>query len=66
MEPETTHTYELRALNMNGTIVWNDTITVTSLRELTDEEEFQYHMANIAFKTLIDNLLKALNLNNNN
>ncbi len=66
MEPETTHTYELRALNMYGTIVWNDTITVTSLRELTDEEEFQYNMANIAFKTLIDNLLKALNLNNNN
>ena len=66
MEPETTHTYELRALNMYGTIVWYDTITVTSLRELTDEEEFQYNMANIAFKTLIDNLLKALNLNNNN
>ena len=64
MEPCTTHTYEVRALNINGTIAWTECITVTSKRELTDEQEYQESLANLAFKTMIDNLLKALKNNN--
>ena len=65
MEPDTTHTYEIRALNINGNIAWSSYITVTSERELTTEQEFQNNIANLAFKTMIDNLLKALTNDNN-
>ena len=65
MEPLTTHTYEVRVVNVNGTIVWTKEITVTSTREITDEEAYQINMANVAFKTLIDNLLKALKQSEN-
>ena len=65
MEPLTTHTYEVRVVNVNGTIVWTKEITVTSTREITDEEAYQIDMANVAFKTLIDNLLKALKQSEN-
>lgn len=60
MQPNTTHTYEIQAMNVNGTIIWSQELTVTSLRELTEEEIYQNDMANIAFKTMIDNLLAAL------
>jgi hypothetical protein len=61
MEPNTTHTYIIEALSVNGTIAWSKEITVTSLRELTEEEIYQNDMANLAFKIMIENLLEALN-----
>ena len=60
MEPLTTKTYKVQAMNVNGTIIWEQELTVTSLRELNEEALYQYEMANIAFKAMIDNLLKAL------
>lgn len=60
MKPSTTHTYEVQAMNVNGTIIWSETIEVTSLREMTPEEIYQNDMASITFKSMIDNLLKAL------
>lgn len=60
MEPNTTKTFEVQALNVNGTVIWSQEITVTSLRELTEEDIYQNDMANIAFKAMIDNLLAAL------
>ena len=47
-------------MNVNGTIIWSQQITVTTLRELTEEDIYQNDMANIAFKAMIDNLLAAL------
>lgn len=61
MEPNTTHTYTIDALNVNGNVAWSYQLTVTSLRELTEDEIYQNEMANIAFKMMIDNLLAALN-----
>ena len=60
MEPNTTHTYVIDALSVNGTVVWSQQLTVTSLRELTEEEIYQNEMANLAFKIMIENLLEAL------
>lgn len=60
MEPLTTKTYKVQAMNVNGTIIWEQELTVTSLKELSEEALYQYEMANIAFKAMIDNLLKAL------
>ena len=55
-----THTYQIQAMNVNGTIIWEQELVVTSLRELTEEDIYQNEMANIAFKAMIDNLLAAL------
>jgi hypothetical protein len=60
MEPNTTHTYQIQAMNVNGTIIWEQELVVTSLRELTEDEIYQNEMANLAFKAMIDNLLAAL------
>lgn len=60
MEPSTTHTYEIRAVTSNGTIIWMQNLEVTSKRDITEEQQYQIDMANIAFKTMIDNLLKSL------
>ena len=60
MRPDTTRTFEVQAMNVNGTIIWSQEITVSSLREITEEEMYQNDMANIAFKAMIDNLLAAL------
>ena len=60
MEPNTTKTFEVQAMNVNGTVIWSQQITVTSLRELTEEDIYQNDMANVAFKAMIDNLLAAL------
>ena len=60
MEPDTTHTYVIQAMNVNGTIIWSQELVVTSLRDLTDEDIYQNEMANLAFKSMIDNLLAAL------
>ena len=60
MEPNTTHTYQIQAMNVNGTITWEQELVVTSLRELTEDEIYQNEMANLAFKAMIDNLLAAL------
>ena len=60
MDPDTTHTYEIQALNVNGTVIWSQELVVTSLRELTEEDIYQNEMANIAFMTMIENLLAAL------
>ena len=60
MEPNTTKTFEVQAMNVNGTVIWSQEITVTTLRELTEEDIYQNDMANIAFKAMIDNLLAAL------
>ena len=62
MEPDTTHTYTVAALTINGTYTWTQELTVTSLRELSDEEIYQNDMANVAFKAMIDNLLKTLQI----
>lgn len=60
MEPSTTITYLVQAMNVNGTIIWQQELTVTSLREVSEEAQYQNDMASIAFKAMIDNLLKAL------
>ena len=60
MTPDTTYTYEVQAMNVNGTVVWSQDLVVRSLRELTEEDIYQNEMANIAFKAMIDNLLSAL------
>ena len=60
VEPNTTHTYQIQAMNVNGTIIWEQELVVTSLRELTEDEIYQNEMANLAFKAMIDNLLAAL------
>ena len=60
MDPNTTHTYTIEALSVNGTIAWSKEITITSLRNLTEEELYQNDMANLAFKIMIENLLEAL------
>ena len=60
MDPNTTHTYTIEALSVNGTVAWSKEITITSLRNLTEEEVYQNDMANLAFKIMIENLLEAL------
>ena len=60
LTPDTTHTFTVQALNVNGTVIWSQEITVKSLREVSEEEQFQIDMANIAFKAMLDNLLAAL------
>ena len=60
IQPETTHTYTVVALNKNGNIMWEQELVVTSLREISEEEQFKIDMANTAFQAMIDNLLKAL------
>lgn len=60
LKPETEYTFEVMALNINGTAIWSETVVVTTPRELSEEEYYQRDMANVAIKALIDNLLTAL------
>lgn len=60
LEPEKNYTYVVKAENINGTVVWSQEITFTSVKSYSDEEIYQNEMANLAFKAMIDNLLKAL------
>ena len=63
LEPDTTHTYKIQVLSVNKVIIWEQEIVIQSKRELTEEQEYQEKMANIAFKAMIDNLLKSLGVN---
>ena len=63
MEPDTTHTYTIQVLSVNKVVIWEQELVISSKRELTEEQEYQENMANIAFKTMIDNLLKSLGIN---
>ncbi len=60
LKPETKYSYEVQALNVNGTVVWTQNLELTSKRTITEEELYQNKMASVAFKTMIENLLKAL------
>lgn len=60
LEPGETKTFQLQAMNVNGTIIWEQDLMVRGAPELTEEQIYQNSMANIAFKAMIDNLLKAL------
>lgn len=60
MEPSSSHNYVIELLNVNGTVIWSQEISVTSKKAFTEEELYQNEMANIAFKAMLDNLLKAL------
>ena len=60
LDPDTTHYFTIQVLNANKTVIWEQDIVIKSKRELTEEQQYQEDMANIAFKAMIDNLLKAL------
>ena len=60
IEPETTHTYLIEVIDINGISIWTEEIVITSNREMSEEEIYQNEMANLAFKMMIDNLLQAL------
>ena len=60
LKPETEYTFEVMALNVNGTTIWSETVVVTTPIELSEEEYYQRGMANVAIKALIDNLLATL------
>ena len=60
MEPNTKHTYTIQILNVNKTVIYEQELVIRSKPELTEEDEYKESMANVAFKVMIDNLLKAL------
>ena len=60
MEPNTKHTYTIQILNVNKTVIYEQELMIRSKPELTEEDEYKESMANVAFKVMIDNLLKAL------
>ncbi len=63
MEPDSTYTYKIQILSVNKVVIWEQELVVNSKRELTEEQEYQEKIANIAFQSMIDNLLKSLGIN---
>lgn len=60
LESEKSYNFLVEAININGNTVWSEEISLTAKKSYSDEEIYQNEMANIAFKAMIDNLLKAL------
>lgn len=60
LESEKSYNFLVEAININGNTVWSEEISLTAKKSYSDEEIYQNEMANLAFKAMIDNLLKAL------
>lgn len=60
LESEESYNFLVEAININGNAVWSQEISFTAKKTYSDEEIYQNEMANLAFKAMIDNLLKAI------
>lgn len=60
IKPDTKYEFKVEILNINGTPIWPETITVVTPKEMTYEEIYQNNLGSLAIKAAIDNLLKAM------
>lgn len=60
IKPDTTYTFKVVALSLNGTEVWSDSFTVTTLVEDEPDVVYEKEMAKIAYGFFIENILNAL------
>ena len=63
IKPEQKYTIKVAAINVNGTIIWSDEVTVTTLEKDEPDVAYEKNMSKVAFGFFIENLLN--NLKNN-
>lgn len=60
IKPEEQYTITVAAINVNGTTIWSDSVTVTTLEKDDEDVAYEKSMSRIAFGFFIENIINSL------